>query len=378
MNLCEAVLSDADLLGANLNQANLNNAYLGHARLKGAELKGAHLRGARLEGADLQHTTLVEANLDEANLNYTNLFGANLTGASLQQAGLANADLHDANLVETNLKKANLREANLKGSNLGKATLEGALLIDTDLRFALFEGTDFASAIFSSTVLLSIDFSKAIGLEKTDHLFASFLDIDTVHKSKGKMPVAFLRGCGLSDLDIEYTKLAAPGLDPEQVSQIIYEIHHIYLKQPIRFYDSFISYSSKDDEFARKLYDDLQNSGVRCWFAPEDLKIGDRIRPTIDSQIQMREKLIVIISENSLKSEWVGDEVEAALEQERMSGKDVIFPLRLDDAVLNSRDDWAAKLKRRRNIGDFSKWKDDAAYQKMFKRLLRDLRASQE
>lgn len=152
----------------------------------------------------------------------------------------------------------------------------------------------------------------------------------------------------------------------------------MYLDQPIQFHSVFISYSSKDEEFAQRLHDDLQDSGVRCWFAPEDLKIGARIRPTIDHQIRMREKLIVIISENAMQSEWVGDEVEAALEQERVSSKDLLFPLRLDEAVLNSRDDWAAKLKRRRNIGDFSKWKDDAAYQKMFKRLLRDLRASQE
>jgi len=44
------------------------------------------------------------------------------------------------------------------------------------------------------------------------------------------------------------------------------------------YYSCFISYSSKDQGFAERLYADLQNKDVRCWFAPEDMKIGDKIR----------------------------------------------------------------------------------------------------
>jgi len=36
----------------------------------------------------------------------------------------------------------------------------------------------------------------------------------------------------------------------------------------------FISYSSKDQAFAERLHADLQNKGVRCWFAPHDLPIS--------------------------------------------------------------------------------------------------------
>lgn len=106
------------------------------------------------------------------------------------------------------------------------------------------------------------------------------------------------------------------------------------------------------------------------------MKIGDPIRPTIDRQIQLRDKLLVILSENSVQSEWVGDEVEAAIEEEKESDRLVLFPIRLDDSVLNTREDWAAKIKRRRHIGDFSNWKDESAYRKAFERLLRDLKAT--
>ena len=106
------------------------------------------------------------------------------------------------------------------------------------------------------------------------------------------------------------------------------------------------------------------------------MKIGDPIRPKIDQEIRLRDKLLVILSENSINSEWVGDEVEAALEEERESERLILFPIRLDDAVLRSRDDWAAKIKRRRHIGDFSNPNDEKQYKKSFERLLRDLRAS--
>ena len=196
--------------------------------------------------------------------------------------------------------------------------------------------------------------------------------------AKGKIPAKFLRGCGLSDLEIEYAKLAAPGLDPEQVTDITYKIHQLYIGDGIQYYSCFISYNSNDQDFAQKLHDDLQNNGVRCWFAPEDMKIGDQIRPTIDRQIQLRDKLLVILSENSVQSEWVGDEVEAAIEEEKESDRLVLFPIRLDDAVLNMREDWTAKIKRRRHIGDFSNWKDESAYRKAFERLLGDLKASNQ
>jgi hypothetical protein len=72
----------------------------------------------------------------------------------------------------------------------------------------------------------------------------------------------------------------------------------------------------------------------------------------------------------------VDEEVEAALEKERKSGKLVLFPIRLDDAVMETDQAWAASLRRPRHIGDFSNWKDHDAFKKAFERLRRDLKSS--
>ena len=94
----------------------------------------------------------------------------------------------------------------------------------------------------------------------------------------------------------------------------------------IEFYSCFISYSSKDQEFAERLHADLQAKGVRCWFAPHDLKIGDRFRQRIDEAIRVHDKLLLILSEHSIESDWVATEVEAAFEKERQRAPDRAFP----------------------------------------------------
>jgi hypothetical protein len=56
----------------------------------------------------------------------------------------------------------------------------------------------------------------------------------------------------------------------------------------------------------------------------------------------------------------------------------VLFSIRIDDAVMKTNAAWAAHLRQKRHIGEFSRWKDHDSYQKAFERLLRDLEAQAE
>jgi hypothetical protein len=194
------------------------------------------------------------------------------------------------------------------------------------------------------------------GLETVHHFGPSTIGIDTIYRSHGNIPLAFLRGAGVPDIFIKYMgSLTGKALE---------------------FYSCFISYSTKDQEFADRLYEHLQNKGVRCWFAPDDLKIGDRFQEEIEQSIRLYEKLLIILSENSVNSDWVEREVQAAMEKEHRSpGDTVLFPIRLDDAVMDSNRAWAADIRRTRPIGDFRKWKDHDSLTKAFDRLLRDLKS---
>jgi hypothetical protein len=89
----------------------------------------------------------------------------------------------------------------------------------------------------------------------------------------------------------------------------------------------------------------------------------------------LRDKVVLILSEHSIGSDWVEDEVKTAYEEERRRKQTMLFPIRLDDAVMETGEAWAAKLRADRNIGDFLQWKNHDAYQECFKRVLRDLAA---
>jgi hypothetical protein len=148
-------------------------------------------------------------------------------------------------------------------------------------------------------------------------------------------------------------------------------------KEPTSYSSCFISYSSQDHAFAELLHGDLRKSGVQCWFAPEDMKIGDPIRQRIDEAIHQHDKLLVVLSENSVGSSWVANEVEATFEKERHLGKIFLLPLRVDDEVMNTDLAWAADIRRTRNIGDFRNWQDPTSYKRSLDRLLRDLKADE-
>jgi hypothetical protein len=75
-----------------------------------------------------------------------------------------------------------------------------------------------------------------------------------------------------------------------------------------------------------------------------------------------------------VQSAWVEHEVEAALEREQREKRLVLFPIRIDDAVVETKQAWVASIRRTRHIGDFSSWRSPDSYQAVFQRLLRDLK----
>ena len=277
-----------------------------------------------------------------------------LSGTDLRGANLAGAKLHWAQLDEANLSRALLFGADLFGANLSRGNLSGANFVLADLGEADLGEADLREARLCGTVLVNTNLREARGLDSCNHDGPSTIEHQTLIRS-GILPLAFLRGCGLPDVFIDYL----PSL----------------LNQPIQFFSCFISYSTRDQEFAERLHADLQNKGVRCWFAPKDLKIGDPIRQRIDEAIRLHEKLLLILSEHSAGSDWVREEVESCLEREHREKPPVLFPVRLDNAVMETEVAWAASIRRQRHIGDFSKWKDPDSYQKAFDRLLKDLKA---
>jgi hypothetical protein len=350
-DLAGAKLVVANLIRARLFRANLSGADLSAANLSWADLNGAHLVGADLGGANLSRAHLIGANLGGASLGRANLREARLVGTIFRDAVLANTDLNSADLTYADLSGAHFRSADLTWANLYLAKL-----IDVDFTEAVAARTNFAD----------IDLSTAKGLETIQHNGPSTIGIDTIYKSRGKIPEAFLRGCGAPDEFIAY------------IGSMV--------GRPIEFFSCFISYSTKDQEFAERLHADLQAKGVRCWFAPHDVKGGEKLDEQIDKAIRLHDKLLLILSNHSIKSEWVKTEIAKARNREVKERKRVLFPVRLVafgrlrkweyfDADIGKS---SAREIREYFIPDFSNWKDHDSYQTAFQRLVKDLKAGSE
>ncbi len=289
------------------------------------------------------------------------LSGADLRGEALRQADLRGADLSGADLSGASLTGTDLSAADLSGVNL-----DGAFLWLANLHGVLVVQTSFAAARLGGTLLANIDLSEAKGLDAVRHSAPSTIGIDTIYRSGGNIPAVFLRGCGVPDDFILYAKSL--------------------VGKPIEFYSCFISYSTLDQEFAERLHADLQAKGVRCWFAPHDLHGGRKTHEQIDEAIRMYDKLLLILSEHSMNSEWVKTEISMARKREAREERRMLFPIRMVDWKRIS--EWecfdadrgkdSAREVREFYVPDFSLWKaDHDTYKKEFGKLLRDLKANQ-
>jgi uncharacterized protein YjbI with pentapeptide repeats len=368
----------ADLSGAALHELNLREVDF-----RKTDLGGAVLRGANLREADLREATLREASLRDADLR-----GADLSRADLTVANLYGASASGANLSRAQLTRADLSWADLRGANITEAIFSGASLHEADLREANFMRADLRDADFNGsflhlTVLADVDLRTAKKLETARHGGPSSIGIDTIYKSRGKIPEAFLRGCGLQDWEIEFVKLYRPDSAAADFTTILYRVSELRSGAPVRYSSCFISYSTKDQEFAERFHADLQAKGVRCWFAPEEMKGGRKLHEQIDEAIRLHDKLLLILSEHSMNSNWVKTEIANAREREKREGKQLLFPITL--VPFEAIKQWklldadigidSAREIREYFIPDFSNWKDHDSYQTAFQRLVSDLKA---
>lgn len=148
---------------------------------------------------------------------------------------------------------------------------------------------------------------------------------------------------------------------------------------PQQQFDScFLSHSHQDHEFASMLNSRLQDAGIKVWFAPEDMRPGEKTKQQIDRALAAFDRVIAVLSAESVRSSWVTTELTAALRIELKANRNVLFPVSLFPyselaawKCFNSdlgQD--VAEAVREYPVLDFSDWRTPHVFERQFAKLL--------
>lgn len=373
LRLPDCNLADGNLAGASLRLADLSLGRLARADLSGADLSGADMGsvpllmredsspspaqvGQLLGQQDFQ-ADLSAAKLRGATLSRTALTGANLSGADLRGADLSRAQLDYAHAVGADLTRANLTMTQFANANLSDARLVDARLYGTDFGGTVFRGADLSRSRLSGTRFVDCHITGVTGLDVCRISGPCVVDHLTIARSP-ELSVDFLKRAGVPDLLIEHLELLRG--------------------DPLIYHSVFISYGSEDRGFAQHLHTNLQGTGVRCWFAPEDMRGGEYLHEQINQALHFHDRVLLLLSPTSIGKPWVQHEVRRTLLRERDEERRILFPLRLTSYADISQREWmdgkfGGDLSEeicKYYIPDFSSWKEHDSFQLEFDKLL--------
>jgi len=93
----------------------------------------------------------------------------------------------------------------------------------------------------------------------------------------------------------------------------------------------FIAYAKEDRDFVDRLSEDLLGLGFRIWNYVVEVKPGDNLHRKIREGLSTSGYVIAVLSEASLNSKWVMEEMETALNREQKGLWPKVIPVIIDE-----------------------------------------------
>ena len=120
-------------------------------------------------------------------------------------------------------------------------------------------------------------------------------------------------------------------LQPERAGQLVSILQTMVSRADRNAPTVFISYSSKQIEYAHTLRDALLGEGYSVWIAPEGIPAGSDYLTEIPSAITNAGAVVLMLTEDAMQSPWVRREASSAIG----AGKEII-PAQLKPFELNT------------------------------------------
>jgi len=93
-------------------------------------------------------------------------------------------------------------------------------------------------------------------------------------------------------------------------------------------HDIFISYSTMDSEIANEICEIIENSGLKCWIAPRDIRTGVNFAQSIVDGIKNARMFLAVFSNDFMRSKYALRELEIAFSEDKY-----IFAFNIDDSM---------------------------------------------
>jgi len=125
-----------------------------------------------------------------------------------------------------------------------------------------------------------------------------------------------------------------PGVRVEQLVDQAVVAKEVRRAERIQERVAFISHSTRDKPFVRRLAADLVAHGIKVWLDEQRLLVGDSVPEKIAQGLAESDFFLIVVSANSVESEWVEKELSTALVHEIERRKVTVLPIRVDDAKI--------------------------------------------
>jgi hypothetical protein len=125
----------------------------------------------------------------------------------------------------------------------------------------------------------------------------------------------------------------------------------------------FVSHSSKDKAFARRLVNSVEFYGIPYFLDEREIKVGENIPETIYNALGRATHVIYVISKNSINSKWVAEELSVAKTRQLSNQGCTILPALIDDVTPPAS---ISHIK----YADFRKWEVKESYFESLREML--------
>ena len=283
IKISNTVFCKVDIVNFTFNDIYGNNIHFIHSDMNLSVLNNINVHYLKIENCNLLNIKIDNSKLKSSEFN-NNIF---------KNGEIDNSDISDSKLKNNKFKKFNITNSNLTNSNLKHNYFERSNIQHSDLSGADF----FDSELYNLNLIDSV-------LNKTNFTNAKLLNIkvylEEIYKAK---------------------------LYPFQLTDGSLMIER---KNKIRI---FISYSHQDKKIVDQLAESLSERSINVWVDSKDILPGDSLIRKIKEAIDSSQYVCAILSNSSINSKWVQEELDIAINQQIAIGKVKVVPIIIESGL---------------------------------------------